>query len=104
VCIDRQTTFHGDALAQAMTPATSAASATIRQLGLMLAHWGNPFGSRLPSSVAPSALAYLESVLVPKARMLAYQDGFLIVAFMFFLSLLPAWLMRRRSISGRQFS
>jgi EmrB/QacA subfamily drug resistance transporter len=104
VLIDRQTTFHGDALAQAMTPATSAASATLQQLGLMLAHWGNPFGTRLPSGVPPAALAYLESVLVPKARMLAYQDGFLVVALMFFVSLLPAWLMRRRQISGQRSS
>lgn len=96
VLVDRQTTFHADALAQAITPATSAAYEEIRQLGILLGHWGNPFGTRLPSGVPPAAMTYLESVLVPKARLLAYQDGFYVVALMFFIALLPALLMRRR--------
>jgi hypothetical protein len=95
VLIDRRTTFHGDALAQAMTPATSAAAAALQQLGLMLAHWGNPFGTRLPSGAPPAGMAYLETLMVPKARLFAYQDGFLITAVIFFAALLPALLMRR---------
>ena len=97
VLIDRRTTFHGDALAQAMTPATAAASASVQQLTLMLVHWGNPFGSRLPSGAPPAAMAYLETTLAPKAQLFAYRDGFLVVAAMFFVALLPALLMRRRS-------
>jgi EmrB/QacA subfamily drug resistance transporter len=97
VLIERRTTFHGDALAQAITPASSAASAALQQLGLMLPHWGNPFGTRLPAGVPPSAMHYLETLLVPKARLFAYQDGFMVVAVMFFAALLPALLMRRRS-------
>jgi hypothetical protein len=97
VLIDRRTTFHGDALAQAMTPATAAASAAVQRLTPMLAHWGNPFGARLPSGAPPAAMAYLETTLAPKAQLFAYQDGFLVVAAMFFLALLPALLMRRRS-------
>jgi len=89
-------TFHGDALAQAMTPATSAAGAAIHQLGLLLPHWGNPFGTHLPTGVPPIAMTYLESMLVPKAQMLAYQDGFYVVAILFFVAVLPALLMRER--------
>jgi EmrB/QacA subfamily drug resistance transporter len=96
VLVDRRTSLHGDALAQAMTPATSAASAAVQQLGLMLAHWGNPFGTRLPGGAPPPAMAWLESMLVPKAQLLAYQDGFIVIAVVFFVALLPAWLMRRR--------
>ncbi|MDR3438803.1 DHA2 family efflux MFS transporter permease subunit [Telmatospirillum sp.] len=95
VLIDRRTIFHGDALALAMTPATSAASATVQQLSRLLEHWGNPFGTRLPSGAPPAAMAYLETVLAAKAQLFAYQDGFLIVAVMFFIALLPAMLMRR---------
>lgn len=95
VLIDQRTTFHGDALAQAMTPATPAAFAAVRQLVPILTHWGNPFGTRLPSGAPPAAMSYLETVLAPKARLFAYQDGFLIVAVMFFATLLPALLMRR---------
>jgi len=101
VLIERRTTFHGDALAQAITPATTAAGIAMRQLGLMLPHWGNQFGTRLPSGAPPAAMTYLETVLVPKARLLAYQDGFLVVAAMFFAALLPALLMR--GPSGRRF-
>jgi hypothetical protein len=42
-------------------------------------------------------MAYLETMLVPKAQLLAYRDGFLVVAAMFFVALLPALLMRRQS-------
>lgn len=96
VLIDRRTTFHGDALAQAMTPATSAAYNALLQLGLMLTHWGNQFGARLPSGAPPAGMAYLETLMGPKARLFAYRDGFLVVAVMFFAALLPALLMRRR--------
>ncbi|MEA5113876.1 MAG: DHA2 family efflux MFS transporter permease subunit [Geobacteraceae bacterium] len=97
VLIDRRTTFHGDALAQAMTPATSAAGAAVQHLGLMLIHWGNPYGTRLPSDAPPAAMTFLETMLVPKGQLLAYQDGFLVVAGMFFATVLPALLMRRRA-------
>ncbi|HUB66213.1 MAG TPA: DHA2 family efflux MFS transporter permease subunit [Candidatus Methylacidiphilales bacterium] len=99
VLIDRRTTFHGEALAQEITPATSAANEAIRQLNIILAHWGNPFGTSLPSGIPPPAMAYLESMLVPKAELLAYQDGFLVVAMMFFISLVPAVLMRKRQVA-----
>jgi len=94
VLVDMRMTFHGDALAQAMTPATSAAAAAVRQLSLLLPHWGNPFGTHLPTGVPPIAMTYLESMLVPKAQMLAYQDGFYVVAITFFIAVLPALLMR----------
>jgi MFS family permease len=97
VLIDRRTTFHADALAQAITPATSAAYDALLQLGIMLKHWGNSFGARLPGCVPPAGMEYLQSLLVPKARLFAYQDGFLVVAVMFFAALLPAILMRRRA-------
>ncbi len=96
VLIDQRTTFHGEALAQALTPETAAAGASLQQLSHLLAHWGNPFGSRVPTGALPAAMSYLESELVPKAQMFAYQDGFLAVAAIFFLALIPAVLMRRR--------
>jgi hypothetical protein len=96
VLIDQRTAFHGEALAQAQTPATQAAGRATQQLGLMLAHWGNPFGLRLPGGSPPAAAAYLESMLEPQARLFAYQDGFLVVAVMFFVAVLPALMMPRR--------
>lgn len=95
VLIDRRTTFHGDALAQALTPQSSAFYEEMRRLSILLAHWGNPFGTRMPAGAPPHAMAYMGSVLLPKARLLAYQDGFLAVAVMFFVSLLAALQMCR---------
>jgi EmrB/QacA subfamily drug resistance transporter len=99
VLIEQRTTFHCDALAQTITPASSATSAALLQLGLILPHWGNPFGTRLPACVPPSAMAYLRTVVVPKGRLFAYQDGFMLVALMFFAALLPALLMRRHAVA-----
>jgi hypothetical protein len=96
VLVDRRTAFHGDALALAMTRTSHVASHTVLQLGLLLAHWGNPFGTRLPGRTPPAADAFMESMLVPQARLFAYQDGFLIVAVLLFVTLLPALLIPRR--------
>jgi EmrB/QacA subfamily drug resistance transporter len=96
VIVDRRTTFHGEALAQAMTPATAAASAAVQQLAVLLTHWGNPFGWRLPTGAPPAAMAYLESMLVPKARLFAYRDGFLAVTVAFAFACLAATLIRGR--------
>lgn len=96
IFIDRRTIFHGDALAQALTPANAAGAESVSRLGLIFSHWGNPFGSRLPTGVNPGSMAFLETVLVPKARLFAYQDGFYIVAIAFFVALLPAYIMGRR--------
>ena len=96
VVIERRTAFHADALAQALTPANPAGAETIERLTLLLSHWGNPFGDRLPIGVPPAAMSYLETVLVPKARLFAYQDGFVVAAIVFFLAIAPAWIMGRR--------
>jgi EmrB/QacA subfamily drug resistance transporter len=97
VLIDRRTIFHGDALAQALTPANSAAIEALTRLGIIFSHWGNPFGNRLPTGVHPGSLAFLETVLVPKARLFAYQDGFHVVAVVFLLAIVPAFFMGRGS-------
>ncbi|TKI06527.1 DHA2 family efflux MFS transporter permease subunit [Martelella alba] len=100
VVIDRRTTFHGDALAQALTADNAAAAEAINRLSILFSHWGNPFGTRLPEGVPPGAMSYLESMLVPKAQMFAYQDGFYVVAIFFFLAIIPAWFMRGKARSG----
>ena len=101
VIVDRQTAFHGDALARQLTPATPAAGEALRQLNILAGHWGNPFGTRLPTGVMPASMTYLESVLAPKAELLAYRDGFLVVTAVFFAALLPALLMRRTQRTAR---
>lgn len=94
VLIDRRTTFHGDMLAQALTPANSAGIESFTRLGIIFAHWGNPFGSRLPTGVHPGSMAFLETELIPKAQLFAFQDGFYACAIVFFLAIIPALAMR----------
>jgi EmrB/QacA subfamily drug resistance transporter len=97
VLVDRRTIFHGDALAQALTPANSAGIEALTRLSIIFSHWGNPFGDRLPTGVHPGSMAFLETVLIPKARLFAYQDGFFVVAIVFFLAIIPAFIMGRGS-------
>lgn len=83
VVIDRRTTFHGDALAQALTTANAAGMEAISRLGLLMSHWCNLFGYPLRAGIHPGALAWLESMLVPREQLMAYQDGFYLVALFF---------------------
>ncbi|MBR1040602.1 DHA2 family efflux MFS transporter permease subunit [Bradyrhizobium viridifuturi] len=97
VLIDRRTAFHGDALAQALTPANSAGIEALTRLSILFSHWGNPFGNRLPTGIHPGSMGFLETVLVSKARLIAYQDSFYVVALVFFLAIIPAFAMGRGS-------
>ncbi len=45
-------------------------------------------------------MAYLEIMLVPKAQLFAYQDGFIVVAIFFCLAIIPAWFMRGKPRSA----
>ncbi|WP_192457592.1 DHA2 family efflux MFS transporter permease subunit [Musicola keenii] len=96
VFIERRTTFHGQALAQALNVGNPRSTDAIRQLSLLFGHGGNPLGEPLSSQINPGILTYLQSMVSAKAQMLAYQDGFLIVAIGFFIALLPAWFVRPR--------
>lgn len=94
--VERRTVLHGDALAQTLNAGNPAAVETLRRLTGMLHHLGSPFGDRFPQHLPPAALSYLEAELLPKAQMLAYQDGFYIVSVLFFLTVIPAWQMKGR--------
>jgi EmrB/QacA subfamily drug resistance transporter len=96
VAVDRRTAFHGAALAQAQDQSNQAAGHAVQQLSLMLAHWGNPFGLRLATATPPAAPAFMETMMEPQARMLAYQDGFLLVALLILAAMLAALLMPRK--------
>lgn len=96
ILLQRRLVFHGDALAQVVTPANPAVTETLTRLTGALAHWGSPLGERYGQQLPPAALAYLQTVVLPKAQMFAYRDGFYIVAILFFLTIVPAWFMRGR--------
>ena len=93
--LERRTEFHADA----MTATQHADNATMREMlsdaGALLASSGLP-----ESTHALIALEHLGWVIAAQASTIAYQDGFLLVTFVFALALAPAgligWLERRR--------
>jgi hypothetical protein len=38
-------------------------------------------------------LPQLSRTIIPKAQMFAYQDGFMVLALVFLLAIIPAWMM-----------
>lgn len=96
VFVERRSSFHGEMLAESLTQGNAISTDIIRQLGGFYSHWGNPFGERLSASVNPGVMEFIERILLPKAQMFAYQDGFYIVAIFFFAAIIPALFIRNR--------
>jgi EmrB/QacA subfamily drug resistance transporter len=93
VLVDRRSMFHSSHLAQTQTPGNYADLEMIRQMGIILNQWGNPFGDHIPGGLPPGVLPQLSRTLIPKAQMFAYQDGFMVLALVFLLAIIPAWMM-----------
>ncbi len=95
VVIDRNTAIHGESISQMVTP-DGVAGEELRRVTLLLTHWGNPFGERLPASAHPAAMEYLEKTMIPQARLIAYRDCFMVLAIVFFIAIIPAVLIRKK--------
>lgn len=91
VRLERDTFRHGADLAATQTPGNGA---TAELLGRVQALYQQ---SGLPEALAaPMAGDYLARTVYIQANLLAYRDGFLLVALIFALGLIPAWLMGMR--------
>lgn len=90
VFMERRTMLHADAMAATQT---SDNPATMQFLGTVarLAHAGG-----LPDSqLSPAASAFLGQTILAQANITAFRDGFLLVALVFLIALLPTWVMHR---------
>ncbi|MEC5319376.1 DHA2 family efflux MFS transporter permease subunit [Brenneria populi subsp. brevivirga] len=96
VFIERRSAFHGEILAQSLTRGNAVGDDAMRQLSVLYAHWGNPFGEPLSAGVNPGVMEFIERMLAPQAQMFAYQDGFYMVAMCFFAAIIPALFIRGR--------
>ena len=95
VVLDRRTFFHSNALANLQTAANSGTADFLRRMQDLLAQSGVPQDLQLPG-----ALHFLDRVVYAQAYTLGFRDSFLIVALVFSLALVPAWIMgRTRSLS-----
>lgn len=94
VALDRRTFFHGNALANLQTAGNSGTAEFMRTIQDLLAQAGVPPDLRLPG-----ALNFLDRVVYAQAYTLGFRDSFLIVAFVFTLALIPAWIMGKTRAS-----
>ena len=88
VILDRRTFFHSDALASGQTAGNSATVELLRQMQDLLARAGVP-----PDLQFPGAMHFLDRVVYAQAYTLGFRDSFFIVAIVFMLALIPAWIM-----------
>ena len=94
VVLDRRTFFHGNALANGQTAANSGTTEYLRAMQDLLARAGVP-----PDLQLPGAMHFLDRTVYAQAYTLGFRDSFLIVALVFTLALIPAWIMGRTRAS-----
>ena len=90
VVLDRRTFFHSDTLTSLQTPANSATMELLRAMEALLARGG--VAEDLQSA---GALHFLGRMIYAQAYTMGFRDSFLIVAIVFTLALVPAWIMGR---------
>ena len=90
VTLDRRTFFHSDTLTSLQTPANSATMELLRSIEALLAR-----GGVAEDLQGAGALHYLGRVIYAQAYTMGFRDSFLIVAIVFTLALIPAWIMGR---------
>ena len=91
VTLDRRTFFHGDAITSLQTSANSATAELLRNLQAILAQAGIP-----PDQQMAGALHFLGRVVHAQAYTMGFRDSFMIVAIIFTIGLIPAWIKGRR--------
>ena len=91
VTLDRRTFFHSDAMTSLQTSANSGTAELLRQLKMLLAQGGLP-----PDLQTSGALHYLGRVVHAQAYTMGFRDSFLLVAIIFTVGFIPAWIMGRQ--------
>ena len=90
VTLDRRTFFHSDVFTSMQTAGNTATMELVRLLQLIYAQAGLP-----PEMHTPAAMHFLGRVIHAQAYTMGFRDSFLIVAVVFTLGLIPAWIMGR---------
>jgi EmrB/QacA subfamily drug resistance transporter len=90
VILDRRTFFHSDVLTSLQTAGNSATAELLRSIEGILARAG-----AAPELQSAGAMDYLGRVVYAQAYTMGFRDSFLIVAVVFVLGLIPAWIMGR---------
>jgi EmrB/QacA subfamily drug resistance transporter len=94
VTLDRRTFFHSDVFTSMQTAANSTTSELLRTLQILYAQAG------LPAEIHTSAaMHFLGRMIQAQAYTMGFRDSFMIVAIVFTIGLLPAWVMGRSAAS-----
>ena len=95
--LDRRGTFHAQMLSYAgptvvdyYGQTTASAAAQQLMLNFQIIH---PQAGVSPENVIPGAVHFMRRMLYPWAQTKAFQDGFLVVAVLFLLALIPAYIV-----------
>ena len=88
VFVERRTMLHADAFAATQTSDNSTTMALLRDVAGIVHSAGLP-----DTQLLPAAASFLGQTIVIQASNSAYQDGFLVVAAVFVLALVPTWFM-----------
>jgi len=88
--LDRRTFFHSDTITATQTPGNSTTAEVLRTIRGLLAQTGAPEDLQ-----AAGALHYLGTLIQAQAFTAGFRDSFLVVAIVFVVALVPAWLMGR---------
>jgi DHA2 family multidrug resistance protein len=88
VALDRRTFFHSDALTSVQTASNAATADLLRTMQGLLAQAGVSQDMQMAG-----AMHFLGQVIHAQAYTMGFRDSFLIVAVVFTLALIPAWIM-----------
>jgi len=89
VVLDQRTAFYADAFAGLQTPDNSATRYFMQQLGHILNQMGWPL-----EMMRPGVLHLVGQSVYSQASMMAFKDVFLFIALAFFITMVPALLLR----------
>ena len=96
VFLERRTVMHADAFAATQTSDNTATISLLNQVAGMVKAAGIPDFQQLPA-----AMSFLAQSIVIQANTAAFGDGFIVVAIVFAIALLPTWLLYRAETRHR---
>lgn len=94
VVLERRTALYADSF-NALQTGGGATAETLDRLSLLMTRAGIP-DSPSQALHALEAYRFVSEMIAAQARMIGFRDGFVLVGGVFFLALIPAWLMRPR--------
>jgi DHA2 family multidrug resistance protein len=97
VALDRRTFFYSDALTSVQTAANAATADLLRTMQGLLAQAGVSQDMQMAG-----AMHFLGRVIYAQAYTMGFRDSFLIVAVVFTLALIPAWIMGSNAGWGKR--